>query len=182
MIGSDQLGQCQHLNLSDYIRDIPDFPSPGILFRDITPLLRDPEAFRFAVDQLSDRFAATSVDAVAGIESRGFLFAAPLAYNLGVPLVPVRKKGKLPFTTNSVKYALEYGSDSVEVHVDAIDPGNQVVIIDDLIATGGTLAATVELVEHSGGVVAGAGVVIELSDLNGRNALRSYRVDSLLTY
>ena len=171
-----------HLDLTQHIRDVPDFPNPGILFRDITPMLQHPPAFQFAVDQMAERFADTCFDAIVGIESRGFLFAAPLSYKLGIPLVPVRKQGKLPFVTNSVSYELEYGSDAIEVHVDAIPHGHRVLIVDDLLATGGTLAATAELIEHSGGSVAGVGVVIELSDLNGRGVLGEYSVKSLLTY
>ena len=170
------------LDLTHHIRDVPDFPTPGILFRDITPLLQHPAAFRFAVDRMAERFAGTDFDAIVGIESRGFLFAAPLAYNLGIPLVPARKQGKLPYETNSVSYELEYGTDSIEVHVDAVRPGDRVLIVDDLIATGGTLAATVELIERVGGSIAGVGVVIELSDLNGRDLLSGHDVESLLTY
>ena len=170
------------MDLRDYIRDVPDFPSPGILFRDITPLLHDPAAFRRAVDSLTERFEDEGFDVVAGIESRGFLFAAPMAYNLGVPLVPFRKRGKLPFDTVSASYELEYGADAMEVHVDAIAEGRRVLIVDDLIATGGTLAAAIELVEKTGGAVAGIGAVIELLDLDGRAALGEYRVESLLTY
>ena len=170
------------MDLTQHIRDVPDFPTPGILFRDITPLLHHPAAFRFAVDQMAERFADASLDAIVGIEARGFLFASPLAYNLGIPLVPARKQGKLPYKTNSVSYELEYGTDSIEVHVDAIRPGQQVLIVDDLIATGGTLAATVELIERIGGRVEGVGVVVELSDLKGRDHLNGYSVESLLTY
>ncbi len=170
------------LDLTQHIRDIPDFPTQGILFRDITPLLHHPPAFRFAVDQIAEKFADVSPDAIVGIDARGFLFSSPLAYKLGVPLVPVRKKGKLPYETTSVSYDLEYGTDSIEVHVDAIQPGDQVLIVDDLIATGGTLAATAELIERTGGEVAGVGVVIELSDLKGRDLLNGYTVKSLLTY
>ena len=170
------------MDLTQHIRDVPDFPTSGILFRDITPLLHHPAAFRFAVDQMAERFADASLDAIVGIEARGFLFASPLAYNLGIPLVPARKQGKLPYKTKSASYELEYGTDSIEVHVDAVLPGQQVLIVDDLIATGGTLAATVELIEQAGGTVAGVGVVIELSDLNGRDVLGRHSVESLLTY
>ena len=170
------------MDLKEHIREIPDFPTPGILFRDITPLLGNPDAFRRAVDQLAERFASEPFDAVVAIESRGFVFAAPLAYRLGVPLVPVRKAGKLPFDTHSVTYALEYGSDSLEVHVDAISEGSRALIVDDLLATGGTAAATVRLVERSGARVAGLAFVIELRDLGGRDALAGYRVESLVTW
>ena len=169
------------MDLKEHIREIPDFPTPGILFRDITPLLGHPEAFRFAVDRLAERFASEPFDAVVAIESRGFVFAAPLAYRLGVPLAPVRKQGKLPFDTHSVTYALEYGSDSLEVHVDAIGEGSRALIVDDLLATGGTAAATVRLVERSGAAVAGLAFVIELTELRGRDALSGYRVESLVT-
>lgn len=170
------------MDLTQHIRDVPDFPTPGILFRDITPLLHHPAAFRFAVDQMAERFADASLDAIVGIEARGFLFASPLAYKLGIPMVPARKQGKLPYKTKSVSYELEYGTDSIEVHVDAVLPGQQVLVVDDLIATGGTLAATVDLIEQAGGAVAGVGVVIELSDLKGRDHLNGYSIESLLAY
>ena len=131
---------------------------------------------------MAERFADASPDVIVGIEARGFLFASPLAYKLGIPLVPARKPGKLPYETTTVSYELEYGTDSIEVHVDAILPGQQVLIVDDLIATGGTLAATVELVERTGGRVAGIGAVVELSDLNGRDHLNGYNIESLLIY
>ena len=174
--------ECLRMGLKEHIREIPDFPTPGILFRDITPLLGHPKAFRLAVDQLAERFASEPFDAVAAIESRGFVFAAPLAYRLGVPLVPVRKEGKLPFDTHSVTYALEYGSDTLEIHVDAIREGSRTLIVDDLLATGGTAAATVRLVERSGASVAGLAFVIELTDLGGRDALAGYRVESLVAW
>ena len=170
------------MDLKEHIREIPDFPTPGILFRDITPLLGHPEAFRRAVELLAERFEPESFDSVVAIESRGFVFAAPLAYRLGIPLVPVRKEGKLPFDTHSVTYALEYGSDSLEIHVDAISEGSRVLIVDDLLATGGTAAATVRLIERSGASVAGLAFVIELTDLRGRDALAGYRVESLVTW
>ena len=170
------------MDLKEHIREIPDFPTPGILFRDITPLLGHPEAFRRAVELLAERFEPESFDSVVAIESRGFVFAAPLAYRLGVPLVPVRKEGKLPFDTHSVTYALEYGSDALEIHVDAIGEGSRVLIVDDLLATGGTAAATVRLIERSGASVAGLAFVIELTDLRGRDTLAGYRVESLVTW
>ena len=170
------------MDLTQYVRNIPDFPTPGILFRDITPLIMNPAAFRYAVDGIAERFSEREFDVIVGIESRGFLFAAPLAYRLGVPLIPVRKMGKLPFDTLSVTYALEYGSDTVEMHSDAIGEGRRALILDDLIATGGTAAATAQLVEHAGGEVCGVGVVIELSDLVGRDALTGYHVESLIAY
>ena len=170
------------MNLKEYIRDVPDFPTPGILFKDITPLLKDPAAFREAVDRLERRYASMNLDAIAGIEARGFLLAAPLAYRMDKALVPVRKKGKLPFETHSVTYALEYGSDAVEVHIDAISNGQRVLIVDDVLATGGTLAAAVRLVETTGGQVAGIAVLVELTELNGRGRLRGYDIFPLIEF
>ena len=170
------------MNLKQHIRDIPDFPKPGILFRDIATLLQDPSAFRYAVESVAERFESVEVDAVAGIDARGFLFAAPLALHLEVPLVIVRKSGKLPFQTYSESYALEYGTDSLEIHVDAISRGDRVLLVDDLLATGGSLAAAAALVERAGGTVAGIGVVIELSELGGRDALAPRRIESLVAY
>ena len=168
------------MDLRDYIRDIPDFPTPGILFRDITPLLKSPDAFSRAIDLFANRYRDARIDAIAGIESRGFLFATPLSHELGVPMVPVRKKGKLPAQTYSVAYDLEYGSDAVEMHVDAISAGDRVLVLDDLLATGGTLAATTRLISLCGGEVAGVAVVVELTDLNGRKGLDDYDVYSLI--
>ncbi len=168
------------LDLRDYIRNIPDFPTPGILFRDITPLLKSPEAFRRAIDLLANRYRDARLDAIAGIESRGFLFATPLSYELGVPMVPVRKQGKLPAQTHSVSYDLEYGSDAVEIHVDAVSRGDRVLILDDLLATGGTMEATSRLISQCGGEIAGVAVVVELTELDGRKALNDYDVYSLL--
>ena len=170
------------LDLTRCIRAIPDFPKPGILFRDITTLLQDPAAFRAAIDQLTDRFRGKGITKVVGIESRGFLTAAPLAYNLGAGLVPVRKKGKLPHQTVSVSYALEYGQDTLEIHTDAFAPGEAVLIADDLLATGGTAKATCELVEKAGGAVLGVTFLIELADLRGREKLRGYDVSSLVVF
>ena len=170
------------MDLKDYIRDIPDFPAPGILFRDITPLLKDSAAFRDAIDRLADYYESREFDTIVGIDARGFLLAAPLAYRLGKALVPVRKQGKLPFKTHKVTYKLEYGSDAVEVHTDAIANGQRVLIVDDLLATGGTMAATASLVEKTGGRVAGVGVLVELTDLNGRALLGGYDVLSLVKY
>ena len=170
------------MDLKDYIRDIPDFPAPGILFRDITPLLKDSVAFREAIDRLADYYETREFDTIVGIDARGFLLAAPLAYRLGKALVPVRKEGKLPFKTHKVTYELEYGSDAVEVHTDAIADGQRVLIVDDLLATGGTMAATASLVEQIGGQVAGVGVLVELTDLNGRALLGGYDVLSLVKY
>ncbi|MCH8061949.1 MAG: adenine phosphoribosyltransferase [Chloroflexi bacterium] len=168
------------MDLSEYIRDIPDFPRPGILFKDITPLLAEPRAFHEAVDWLSELCAPLRVDTIVSIEARGFLFAAPLAYCTGKPLVPVRKKGKLPFDTYSVTYDLEYGTDTVEVHIDGISNGHRVLIVDDLLATGGTMAAAAKLVERTGGTIAGLAVVLELTDLGGRERLKDYNTLSLV--
>jgi adenine phosphoribosyltransferase len=170
------------MDLKTYIRDIPDFPEPGILFRDITPLLRTPAAFRFVVDRLQERYQSEVLDTIVAVESRGFLFGAPLAYQMGKGLVPVRKRGKLPSRTYSTEYSLEYGASAMEIHADGLNPGQRVLLLDDLLATGGTLAATARLVEMSGGVVAGVGVVIELTELQGRRRLKGYDVFSLIEY
>ena len=162
------------------VRDVPDFPQAGIVFRDITPLLGDGEALRTAVDALARAYPA--IDVVVGIESRGFILGAPVAYALGVGMVPVRKLGRLPRATERADYALEYGTNTVEIHADALRPGQRVLIVDDVLATGGTAAATAELVERLGGVVAGIGVLIELPDLGGRERLAAYGVTSLLQY
>jgi adenine phosphoribosyltransferase len=172
----------QPLNLKDYIRDVPDFPVPGILFRDITPLLNDPLAFKSTIDMFAERYADLQIDTIVGIESRGFMFAAPLSYKLGVPFVPVRKQGKLPYDTHTVSYELEYGSDAVEVHVDAIKAGSRVLIVDDLLATGGTMAASAKLIEQAGGEIAGLAIVIELTDLHGRKSLGDYDIQTLVAY
>lgn len=164
--------------LRSRLRDVPDFPSPGIVFKDLTPLLADPLAFRACIDAL--RPAAVGADVLLGIEARGFLLAAPLAYTLGVPLVPVRKPGKLPGATREVAYALEYGSARLHLHLDALTPGARVLIVDDVLATGGTAAAAVELVRASGGVVAGVAVLLELSFLAGRDALPGVPVHAVL--
>ena len=164
------------------IRDVPDFPSPGIVFRDLTPLLGDPEAFRFTVDALADAFAGRRVDKVVGIEARGFILAAPVAYRLGAGFVPVRKPGKLPWRTEAQEYALEYGVDGLEVHADALLAGDEVLVVDDVIATGGTADATVQLIERLGGRVAGLAFAVELTFLAGRAKLEGYDVVSLVTY
>ncbi len=170
------------MNLKDFIRDIPDFPQPGILFRDITPLLRDAAAFNYTIDQLAERYQDLAFDAIAAIESRGFLFGAPLACRMAKPLIPVRKQGKLPGETISVEYSLEYGSNVMEIHVDGVVPGDRVLLLDDVIATGGSLAAAASLVENAGGQVAGIGLVIELEALGGRQLLGKYDVFSLVQY
>ncbi|HXW50633.1 MAG TPA: adenine phosphoribosyltransferase [Candidatus Acidoferrales bacterium] len=168
--------------LEALIRAIPDFPKPGILFRDITPLLKDPRGFATAVDLLADEFVGEDVDFVVAVEARGYVIGAPLAYKLGAGLIPVRKPGKLPYTTIKADYALEYGTNTLEVHADAITAGHRVIIVDDLLATGGTAAATKTLVERLGGEVIGAGFIIELAALGGRAKLGSTPVRTLLTY
>ncbi|HEY8059807.1 MAG TPA: adenine phosphoribosyltransferase [Acidimicrobiales bacterium] len=168
--------------LTGLVRDIPDFPEPGIMFRDITPLLGDVDAFRFVVDALADEFAGETIDRVLGIEARGFLLAAPVAYRLGAALVPVRKSGKLPHDTHTESYQLEYGSDALELHVDALGAGDSCLVIDDVLATGGTAAAAGRLVERLGGRLAGYGFLIELDALAGRSKLGEVHVRTLLTY
>ncbi len=169
------------MDLKAYIRDIPDFPKPGILFRDITPLLANGEAFRAVVDGISEPYRGR-VDMVLGIESRGFIFGAPVAYALGSGLAVVRKPGKLPSLTFSAAYALEYGSDSLEIHRDAFGHPCRVLIVDDLLATGGTASAAAQLVERLGGEVVACAFVIELSALNGRERLRGHPAMSLIEY
>lgn len=168
--------------LKKYVREVPDFPKPGILFYDITTLLKDPRGLRETVDRFAWRFIDCDVDKVIGIESRGFMFAPLVACSLNAGFVPVRKPGKLPAATTSRSYALEYGSDSLEIHTDGIEEGESVLIVDDLLATGGTSKATTKLVTALGGRVAAVLVLIELLDLNGRQALDGYRVEALLQY
>jgi adenine phosphoribosyltransferase len=170
------------LKALDLIRDVPDFPQPGILFKDITPVLGHPEAFREVISALAERVRALRPDVLVGIESRGFLFAAPLAVELGVGLAPVRKPGKLPYTTRSREYALEYGTNRVELHTDAIEEGQRVVIIDDLLATGGTAEAAGHLVRESGGTVVGYTFLVELTFLPGRARLADADVTALIAY
>jgi adenine phosphoribosyltransferase len=162
------------------IMDVPDFPQPGILFRDVTPLLESGQGLRSAVDALAGAF--TNIDIVAGIESRGFIFGAPVAYALGVGMVPVRKPGKLPRATASADYALEYGTNTLQVHRDAVTPAQRVLIVDDVLATGGTAAATISLIEELGAEVAGVAVLIELTALGGRAKLGDVPLVSLLSY
>jgi adenine phosphoribosyltransferase len=170
------------VELKSFIRDIPDFPEPGILFKDITPLLGDTTAYKHTIDLLCQRFKPEEFDVIVPVESRGFLFGAPMAYQMDKPLVPVRKPGKLPAATHSTEYSLEYGSNTMEIHADGIHSGQKVLLMDDLLATGGTMAAAVRLVERSGGVVAGIAVVIELTGLNGRTQLEGYDLLSLIQY
>jgi len=169
-------------DLKRHIREIPDFPKPGILFYDITTLLQDPLALRQTVDRFVWLFAHLDVDKVVGIESRGFMFAPILAYNLNAGFVPVRKPGKLPGATLRQDYALEYGTDALEMHDDAIEPGERVLVVDDLLATGGTAAACAELVATTGGTTVGFGFIVELTFLDGRSKLEGHAVESLITY
>jgi adenine phosphoribosyltransferase len=169
-------------HLKQLIREVPDFPKPGILFYDITTLLKDPQGLRGVIDGLSARYRDTKVDVVIGVEARGFIFAPALACALGAGFVPVRKPGKLPAATVSATYDLEYGTDTLEMHQDAVTPGTRVLIVDDLLATGGTAAAVAGLVEKMGGTVAGIGFVVELTFLNGRGKLGGHDVFSLLQY
>ena len=164
------------------IRDIKDFPTEGILFKDITTLLRDPRAFKYVLDEMATVYIQSRVEVVVGIESRGFIFGGALAHELGAGFVPVRKLGKLPAKTIEVEYELEYGRDALAMHEDAIVPGQRVLVVDDLLATGGTMAATLRLVEQAGGVVVGVAFLIELAFLRGRDRLKSYPVTSLIIY
>src|SRR5436190_845823 len=164
------------------IRDIKDFPTEGILFKDITTLLKDAPAFRAVIDLLAERYRKERVDVVVGIESRGFIFAGPLAHQLGAGFVPVRKLGKLPGKTIEVEYELEYGRDALAIHEDAIRAGQRVLVVDDLLATGGTMAATLRLVQQLGGAVVGVAFLIELAFLNGRAKLKEYPLHSLIVY
>jgi adenine phosphoribosyltransferase len=170
------------IDLASLVRNIPDFPMPGIQFKDITTLLRNGPAFIQVIDQLVERYRDQQIDAIAGIESRGFIFSAPLAYKLGVGLVPIRKPGKLPADTYEIEYALEYGTNKLEIHRDAFNPGDRVVVIDDLLATGGTIGAACTLIEQAGGTVAELAFVIELGFLNGREKLEGYPIHSLIQY
>src|SRR2546430_10776284 len=168
--------------LKDHIRDIPDFPKPGVVFKDITPLLADVDAFRFAVDAVADHFAGSEVHKVLGVEARGFIIAAPVAYRFGAGFIPVRKAGKLPHEIEREEYELEYGSDLLEIHRDAVHPAENVLIVDDVLATGGTASACVRLVERLGASVLGLGFVIGLAFLHGREKIPSQDLVSLLGY
>ena len=170
------------MDLKSHIRDIPDFPSPGILFRDITPMLGMPDAFKYVIDNIMDHYPSDEFDCIVGIESRGFLLGAPIAYLMQKPLVLVRKQGKLPYDTLSVEYSLEYGSNIMEIQVGDIAEDSRVLIVDDLLATGGTLKAAAELVEKCGATVVGMGLVIELNGLGGRGLLDKYNLYSLVQY
>ncbi len=170
------------LNLKQHIRDIPDFPQPGIVFRDITPLLSNPDAFRLVVQHFAGHFRDANVNSIVTAEARGFIFAAPLALELNAGFIPVRKPGKLPFDTQAFHYELEYGKDTLEMHTDALREGDRVVIVDDLLATGGTMRACIELAERSKAEVVGCAFLIELDFLNGRDVLKPYDVFSLIRY
>lgn len=170
------------MNYKDKIREIENFPEEGISFKDITTVLKDSKYLKETIDELTDYFSDVEVDIVVGPESRGFIFATPVAYNLGAGFVPVRKPGKLPAEVEKFEYDLEYGKDALEIHVDAIVDGMKVLIIDDLLATGGTISATAKLVERLGGEVVGLGFFIELEDLHGRDKLNEYNVKSIVKY
>lgn len=170
------------MDLASKVRDIPDFPKEGIVFKDITPLLQDAESLRYAVDQMAEFGVGKKIDVVVGAEARGFILGAVLAYTLGAGFVPARKPGKLPFLTVAAEYDLEYGTDSLEVHNDAIAPGTRVLVHDDLLATGGTARAKCDLVEKLGGEVVGVAFIVELSFLKGREKLKEYDILSLIKY
>ncbi|MDY0277624.1 MAG: adenine phosphoribosyltransferase [Acholeplasma sp.] len=170
------------MNLKDYVANVDNFPKNGILFRDITPLMADGKAYKYATNKLVEFAKSKNANLVVGPEARGFIFGCPVAYDLGVGFVPVRKPGKLPRETESVKYELEYGHNELSIHRDDIKKGDRVLIIDDLLATGGTIKATIELVERLGGVVAGVAFLIELKDLNGKELLKNYDVLTLIEY
>ena len=168
--------------IEEYVRSIPDFPEPGIIFRDITSILQDADGLHLAIDSLQDLIKDVDVDVIVGAESRGFIFGMPMAYNLHKPFVPVRKKGKLPCETISQSYDLEYGQAEIEIHKDAIKPGQKVVIVDDLIATGGTMEAAVKLIEELGGEIVKILFLMELAGLKGREKLKGYDVASVIRY
>ena len=172
----------QGIELERYIRSIPDWPKKGILFRDITPLLAEPKAFAAAVDALCAGFTGADIEYVAAVEARGYIFGAAVAKRLGVGFVPIRKKGKLPFKTESVTYDLEYGTDTLEVHSDAVEKGAKVLMVDDLLATGGTMAAACKLIEKIGGEIAGITFLIELGELAGRRKLSGYKISTVISY
>ena len=170
------------MDLREKIRNVPNFPKEGIMFRDITPLLTSPDAFREAIKLMADHYRGQKLDAIAAAEARGFIFAAPLALELNTSFVPVRKPGKLPFDTHAFHYELEYGTDTLEIHADAFSEGDQVLLVDDLLATGGTMNACAKLIEHSGAEVVGCAFAIELGFLNGREVLAPHECFSLITY
>lgn len=169
-------------SIEEYVRSIPDFPEPGIIFRDVTSILQDADGLQLAIDLMQEKLSGLDFDVIAGAESRGFIFGVPLAYNLHKPFVPIRKKGKLPCETVSMEYALEYGTAEIEMHKDSIKPGQKVVVIDDLIATGGTIEAAIKLIEQLGGEVVKAVFLMELAGLKGREKLAGYDVESVISY
>lgn len=168
--------------MEDYVRSIPDFPEPGIIFRDVTSILQDPDGLQLSIDLIQKKLEGLDFDVIAGTESRGFIFGMPVAYNLHKAFVPVRKKGKLPCETISKEYALEYGTATIEMHKDAVRPGQKVVVIDDLIATGGTIEAAIQMIEELGGEVVKVVFLMELAGLNGREKLAGYDVESVICY
>jgi adenine phosphoribosyltransferase len=168
------------MNLESYIRDVPDFPRKGIMFKDITPLLRNGEAFTQAILELKNRFADEQIKTVVAVEARGYILGAPLAHAMNIGFVPIRKQGKLPYETFKVEYALEYGTDVIEIHRDALKRDERTLIIDDVLATGGTLEATAKLVEQTGAKVVGVGLLLELISLEGREKLKGYRLETLM--
>jgi adenine phosphoribosyltransferase len=170
------------IDLKRYIRDIPDWPKEGILFRDITPLLLNPKAFAAAIEALCADYTDAGIEYVAAVEARGFIFGSAVAEKLGAGFVPIRKKGKLPWRTESISYDLEYGTDTLEVHSDAVESGGKVLMVDDLLATGGTMAAACKLIEKIGGTVAGIAFLIELSGLQGIEKIADYKVTSIISY
>lgn len=170
------------MDLKAYVRDIPDWPKEGVMFRDITPLLADPKSFKYAIDAIADHYKGEQIDAILGAEARGFILASALAYVLDCGFIPARKPGKLPYNTCKAQYELEYGFDSLEMHEDAIKKGQNILVVDDVIATGGTAAAKIELVELLGGNVVGIAFLIELLFLNGRAKLNGHDIFSLITY
>ena len=174
----DQLAE----RIRDRVRDVPDFPQPGIVFKDLTPLLADPELFPAVVRQIAGDFAGRGVDLVVGIEARGFIFGAPVALHLGTGFAPIRKPGKLPYQTRRIEYELEYGTDALEAHVDAVRPGQQILLVDDVLATGGTALAAAQLLEQLGGRIMGMAFVLELGFLGGRERLGSLPVHTLVNY
>ncbi len=171
-----------HVDIQSYIRAIPDFPIPGILFRDITPLLQNAKGFAAAIDLFVEKYKGQKIDYVVGVEARGYMLGAPLAYAIGAGFVPVRKPGKLPFSKLSESYALEYGTNSLEIHEDAVGKGARVLVVDDLLATGGTAAATRKLIERLGAEIVGFGFLIELAALHGRDALEGLDITAFLSY
>ncbi|MCX5706699.1 MAG: adenine phosphoribosyltransferase [Candidatus Omnitrophica bacterium] len=170
------------MSLRKHIRNIPDFPKPGILFRDITTLVKHKDAFRVAIDKIANKYKGKKIDKVVGVEARGFIFGAAVAYKINAGFIPVRKKGKLPFATKSVSYELEYGRDTLEIHRDAIEPGERILIVDDLLATGGTVKAVTDLVRQCSGKIQAIAFLVELVDLKGREKLKGYPVFSLIKF